>query len=516
MKEETPTKIINIWHFIDFTSDWENCNTSKLDEISPSWFRRKGELEKNSTEYAEFIERLKRQHAIETGIVERMYDIEKGVTETLIEKGFVDTYLSHGDFSDNITKAELMNHLRDHLNAIDLVFDFVKSDRSLTIGFIKELHQLVTSHQEFAEGRDQFGHKHKIALIKGRFKERENNPSRVEDNEKVTYKYCPPEHVEAEMDNLILIYDQLLARQMHPVITAAWFHHSFSIIHPFQDGNGRLARLLASLIFIKFGYFPLTVLRKDAKEVYIKSLEDADKGSYQPIVDYFIDLQRKNIEDALNLKPVNSSSFEQLAGLLSEKLKASKLKSQQERSDRIAGNRLQVFNYCNEILNSYLIDLQDRTKGFANIYLSSCSPDDPSRQHYFTYQIVQFATEHKYYFNRFLPKAWFRLVFEVPVHKSYELVISLHHFGYEDDSFAMGAFLEFHEPEDDIKRVEDLDKNNIRIGQNNVIISNIPLGFKPYKISLDTASIQDRQSNIHTYLNDVITLTLSQIVNEII
>lgn len=516
MQDNTDNKVIDIWKFIEFTPIWENCDTSKLDEISPSWFRRKEELEKTSSEYADFIERLKRQHAIETGIIERMYDISKGVTETLIEKGFAEALISHGDYSDNLTKDELMNHLKDHLSAVDTVLDFVKNDRTLTISFIKELHQVVTAHQEFAEGRDQFGTKLKIPLLKGKFKERENNPSRQSGNGKVTYRYCPPEHVDAEMDNLITIYDDLLKKNIHPVIIAAWFHHAFSIIHPFQDGNGRLARLLASLIFIKFGFFPLTVLREDAKDFYINSLEAADKGNPQSLVDYFVNLQRANIERALNLKTISAtSSFEHVADILSEKLKNQKLKKERERLSRIESNRLSVFQQSNEILNDFANELQKKMKGTAHIYLTSCSPDATQKQHYFTNQIVKFASKHNYYYNRFLPKGWFRFVFEITDQKIYQLIITEHHFGYQDDSYAIGAILEFIESEDEAKNIRNLQDDNFRKGSEGMIITNVPLDIKPYKISLDTDNILNSQTNIKTYLNDIVTLTLAQIASEL-
>ncbi|MGB4776158.1 MAG: Fic family protein [Daejeonella sp.] len=509
-------KIINIWKFIEFTNTWNNCDTSKLDEISPSWFRRKEELEKTSSEYTEFMSRLKRQHAIETGIVERMYDLSKGVTETLIEKGFADTLISHGDFSENMTKDELMNHLKDHLAAVDSVFEFVKSNRQLTIGFIYELHQIVTQHQQWAEGRDQFGNKHKIQLLKGKFKERENNPSRQDGDVKITYRYCPPEHVDAEMDNLLLIYEQLIQQQIHPLIIAAWFHHSFTIIHPFQDGNGRMARLLASLIFIKFGFFPLTVLREEAKDIYIKSLEEADQGKPQPIVDYFVDIQRKNIEKALNLKSVSAStSFNQLADILSSKLKTQKERLERERLQKIESNRLSVFQICNNVLKEYERELIEKMSGTANIYLTACSPTDVGKQHYFTHQIVKFANKHNYYYNRFLPKAWFRFVFEISDQKSYQLIVTLHHFGYEDDSFAIGALLEFIESEDVAKNIRNLTDDNFRKDSDGMIITYVPLDIKPYKISLETENINERQANIKNYLNDILTLTLAQIASEI-
>lgn len=509
-------KVINIWKFIEFTEAWENCDTSKLDEISPSWFRRKDELEKTSSEYTDFMERLKRQHAIETGIIERMYDISKGVTETLIEKGFVETLVSHGDYNDNITKDELMNHLKDHLAAVDYVFDYVKNDRPLTIGFIKDLHQVVTAHQKTAEGRDQFGNKLKIPLLKGKFKERENNPSRQDGDNKVTYRYCPPEHVDAEMDNLILIYEDLLKRNIHPLIIAAWFHHAFSIIHPFQDGNGRLARLLASLIFIKFGFFPLTVLREEAKDVYVKSLETADNGNSQPLIDYFIDLQRTNIEKALNLKSISAtSSFDQVANILSAKLKAQKVKKEKERLQRIEGNRETIFQISNTILNEFAEELQRKMKDVAHIYLTSCSPESITKQHYFTNQIVKFASKHNYYYNRFLPKGWFRFVFEITDQKIYQLIVTQHHFGYEDDSYAIGALLEFIESEDVARDIRNMKDDNFRKGSEGMIITNVPLEIKPYKISLDTDNNNARLTNIKTYLNDILTLTLAQIASEI-
>lgn len=100
-----------------------------------------------------------------------MYDLEKGITETFIKKGFIEFYISH---NANVPVPKLLAHLSDHLEAVDFVFDVVKENRELTISFIKELHALVTRNQEYAKGRDQFGIKTKIKLLKGKFKAFEN------------------------------------------------------------------------------------------------------------------------------------------------------------------------------------------------------------------------------------------------------------------------------------------------------------------------------------------------------
>ncbi len=158
-------KVNRIWKHIEFEDSWKELDTSILDDIKDSWFERREVLQNNSVEYEEFLTRLKREHAIETGIVERMYDLRKGITETLIKEGFVKSYLSHGD--TNIPEDDLMAHLNDHLEAVDFIFDVVKNNRELTTGVINELHHLVTNNQNYAEGRDQFGNRTQIPLIKG-------------------------------------------------------------------------------------------------------------------------------------------------------------------------------------------------------------------------------------------------------------------------------------------------------------------------------------------------------------
>ncbi len=290
-------KVYRLWKHIDFAESWRNTGTSIIDDISASWFERRKILEDQSKEYEVFLTELKREHAIETGIVERMYDIKKGLTETFIKEGFVQSYISHGD--TNVPVPKLMAHLQDHIEAVDFVFDVVKENRELTIGFIKELHALVTRNQETAEGRDQFGNKTQIPLIKGKFKERENNPTREDGT---TVPYCPPEQVDSEMDNLVAVFNTLITRQIHPIIIAAWFHHAFTTIHPFQDGNGRVSRLLSSVILIKFGFFLFTVLRDEAMAAYKPALQLADEEKPQMLVNYFQTVQERCIRKAFDLK----------------------------------------------------------------------------------------------------------------------------------------------------------------------------------------------------------------------
>lgn len=485
-------KVNRIWSYISFGQEWGNLDTSIVDDISQSWFSRRKVLAENSKEYEEFMSRLKRRHAIETGIVERMYDLDKGVTETLIKEGFVSSLVSHGD--SNIDKNKLFGHLTDHLEAVDFVFDVVKENRPLTKGFILELHQLTTRNQEFAEGRDQFGNKTRIPLLKGKFKERENNPTR---NDGTKILYCPPEHVEAEMDRLMIIYEELVEKGVHPLIIATWFHHAFTTIHPFQDGNGRVVRLIASLILIKYNYFPITVLREEAKEKYIKALEKADTGEPQDLVTYFGEIQRRNIEEALNLREVASTSLEEVTNIFKRKIKDKKEKERLAYQSMLAEKRMQIFSICSDFLNDYKLRLEQEFDNSVDFYIGSGKPDDISKQHYYYHQIVAYASQHNYFFNRQLPKSYFIFGIDLKDGKKYELGISIHHYGYDDSAIAIGAFLEY-------KGINIEDDSN----------STIPLNLKPHIISVSD-DIDSKERNIKKHLENILTITMAQIASEI-
>ena len=491
LKSDEP-KEFRLWKFIEFTDTWQTCDTSIIDDISPSWFTRREKLKDNSTEYSDFLDRLKREHAIETGVIERLYDLKKGITETFIKKGFVESYLSHDD--TNVPTHVLMKHLKDHLDAVDFVFDVVKDNRFLSTSFIKELHQLVTRHQDNAEGRDSTGTKVKIALLKGEYKTRENNPTR-EDGTLI--RYCPPEHVAAEMDRLVEIHNQLLTQKEHPVIISAWVHHAFTTIHPFQDGNGRVGRLLASLILIKANLFPFTVLREEAREKYIDALEAADKGEPQNLVNYFCDVQKRNIEKALNLKEVSETTFSIVSDIIGKKLKERKEKKHIDFEIQLDIRRNQVFQYCEKTVASFGEQLKNKLNRGLKLHIDSSPFGNNEKQHFYQGQIIRYAIKHHYFFNRDLPKAWVMFKINLEDEKKYQIGFTLHHFGYDSSALAIGAFLE--------SRNEDIDER---------IESAIPLEIKPHIISILT-DVEPKLKNIGAFIEHVIMLSLAQIASEL-
>ena len=231
-----------------------------------------------------WIREQKRAFAIETGQIEGLYLLRRGVTETLIAEGFEGVRGAHSALQ--IGDETLKGLLQDQETALEMLFAHVKDERPLTGSAIKEWHALLTRHQATATGIDPFGNRVEIPLRRGEWKLRPNNPRRVDGH---VHEYCPPEQVQSEMDRFLAFHEGHRDLDLAPELEAAWLHHEFVRIHPFQDGNGRISRLLMAYAYAKAGEFP-PVIPAENKDAYITSLELADGGNFKAFVTYLGDL----------------------------------------------------------------------------------------------------------------------------------------------------------------------------------------------------------------------------------
>lgn len=110
-------------------------------------------------------------------------------------------------------------------------------------------------------------------------------------------KHKPPLATEIpnEMRKLIL-WLKKNQKNLHPIEIASILHHKLVWIHPFEDGNGRTARLVANIILLKYK-FPLVVILKNDRKKYYDTLSDADNGNLLP----FIKFVTQSIERSLNI-----------------------------------------------------------------------------------------------------------------------------------------------------------------------------------------------------------------------
>ncbi len=88
----------------------------------------------------------------------------------------------------------------------------------------------------------------------------------------------PASQVETLMDEW-LTWVKGEGKSYEPVIRAVIAHHGFEAVHPFEDGNGRVGRLLLNLMLMREGYPPALILR-DARIRYLHALDEANTGNY--------------------------------------------------------------------------------------------------------------------------------------------------------------------------------------------------------------------------------------------
>ncbi|MBI4234882.1 Fic family protein [Candidatus Peregrinibacteria bacterium] len=161
---------------------------------------------------------------------------------------------------------------KNHAEAIDYLHEIVQGRRKLTEGLIKELHALLLKDVEFTRAKGAGGQMVKKPLYPGKYKTRPNHVLTFAG--KIHY-YTDPLHVHDEMEKLLSWFHGY--NRIHCVEKAAIFHYRFVAIHPFDDGNGRLARLLMNLILMKEGYFPC-IIKNEYRKRYLESLAVADEG----------------------------------------------------------------------------------------------------------------------------------------------------------------------------------------------------------------------------------------------
>lgn len=262
--------------------------------VTDVWQQKSTEL-KSKEEFKTFLVKLRRQWAIETGVLERLYAISEGATRALIEQGLDAALLSHAD-TDKPAQY-VMDLVHDQHSVIEGLYQFISGQRRLSSSYIRELHQALTAHQTSYEAIDLLGRAVVAEMVHGEWKKFPNN---VKLQDGTIFEFCPPEHVDAEMDSLMRMHAVHEVEAVAPEVSAAWLHHRFTLIHPFVDGNGRVARALATLILLRANWLPLVITRDD-KTPYLDALRVADSGTLTPLIGFVGELQRRAVRQALSL-----------------------------------------------------------------------------------------------------------------------------------------------------------------------------------------------------------------------
>lgn len=417
------------WKLIQpLSEDERSIDLASIRPLYESWRTAKEKLkESSSANLTAFTQRLVRSLSIETGILERIYDLDRGTTEALVAQGFAEDLVSRS--STDIEPSRLIDILRDQEAAIQVVMDCVAHNRPLSIGVIHELHAILTAHQDTTTAVDQFGKRLEIPLLKGRYKQQPNNPQRADGS---IHEYCPPVHVESEMGNLVKWFSSY--SDDDPIIVASWLHHRFTQIHPYQDGNGRLGRALITLVLLRADLLPL-VIDRDLRVEYIRALEAADFGDLMSLCTLFARLERNAILQALSIDTDAEAQRDRtLTSAVIDSL-VTKFNRRKERKDqelrKVNALAKSLRSHTRKALENALTALREPVSVVAepNIHMIEGGPDR-GNTHWYKFDVIEsgkssgkfvnFSEDH-YFIRATMRAGTERLIF----------VTSFHHVGRE-------------------------------------------------------------------------------------
>lgn len=194
----------------------------------------------------------------------------------------------------------------NHSHAIDYVHDAIQGSIPIDSFFLRSLNAILLEGVKTIAGFDSNKNPIQWRVVPGEYK---TTPNYVIQPDSTIHHYVEPFDVPAQINDLCN-WIQENHRTIHPVSLSAIAHYNFVRIHPFQDGNGRGARLLMNLLLMKNGYQPAVIQSTD-RQKYLETLKAADSGNLTPFTSFIaqsvLDTQ-KTILDSLCKKSNNNNS----------------------------------------------------------------------------------------------------------------------------------------------------------------------------------------------------------------
>lgn len=188
-----------------------------------------------------------------------------------------------------VTKSE--KEVKNYFSVLNMVFVLARKREPITTVLTRNLHhELMKDIElkdlgEFRNGPVFVGHKTMTEVV---------------------VKHNPPFHTRKEIEDALTdLFTWVIEEEtMHPLLRAAVLHHQFAYIHPFFDGNGRMARILTTyFLLLKHyevaKYFILDDYYDVDRHLYSDTLHTADKGDKTQWIEYFLDGIANSLQAAL-------------------------------------------------------------------------------------------------------------------------------------------------------------------------------------------------------------------------
>ncbi len=202
-----------------------------------------------------------------------------------------------------------IEEMKAHDVALSQIIEMSKdNERPLSELFIKELNKTILVKSFWKDAISPNGTPTRKEIKIGQYK---TSPNSVQLKNGEIHEYASPEETPALIRDLLNWYEDK-NEELHPVQLAAEFHYKFVCIHPFDDGNGRVSRLLMNYILLKHNY-PMVIIKSEDKESYLTALQKADTGDLISLIEY---VEKQSIASLkLNIKAGKGEGIDELGDI---------------------------------------------------------------------------------------------------------------------------------------------------------------------------------------------------------
>jgi Fic family protein len=226
---------------------------------------------------------LKRLICVESNILEGVLAVTPETWSRLILEGFVEEAIENIPKDSHIQDASKMARvLQSTLTCLESMRDGTENGkRPFDHTFIKALHTQLLEHDEIVtmhvNDAEESSYEMYALLRRGHYRHR---AVRVEHNDGKQYVvFCHHQQLQEEMDWFIDQVRLILHHSgLHPLQKSAWIHSAFVSIHPFEDGNGRIGRILGSIPLLQANLPPVAMMAMN-KEEYFTALQKVQSGN---------------------------------------------------------------------------------------------------------------------------------------------------------------------------------------------------------------------------------------------
>lgn len=300
-------------------------------------------------------------------------------------------FLMHGITAKGKTLKDHLD-IKGHNEAITFLLGLIKEERDVSEADIRALHEMILVEEYETDAITEDGQPTKKKIKLGTYK---TTPNSVKTRTGEMHHYASVEETPVLMKELMDWYNENKTNsEIHPLVLASLFHFKFVAIHPFDDGNGRLARILMNLILLRNAY-PVVVVKNEDKQNYYGVLSQADTNQYIPLIEYMGDLLQHSLN--LYLRGIKGESINEdsdidkeialfIKGIEKDKIER-RNRNEVDISDRINDSIIPTFNSLIEKLNNFeqlffnynykfLIDRSWHSSYYSNTFQTSFSKDN--------------------------------------------------------------------------------------------------------------------------------------------